>query len=43
MHEENTTVPPNWFHYCAFIQRRTDFKPNANQRDHFKCAFPLPT
>lgn len=43
MHEENTTVPTCWFRSCTSKQCKTDLKPNANQRDHFKGAFPLPT
>jgi hypothetical protein len=43
MHEENTTVPTCWFRSCTFKQCKTHLKPNANQRDHFQSAFPLPT
>jgi len=43
MHEEDTTVPTCWFCSCTFKQCKTDLKPNANQRDHFQSAFPLPT
>lgn len=43
MHEENTTVQTSQFRSCTFEQCKTDLKPNANQRDHFKGAFSLPT
>lgn len=41
MHEEDTTAATCWFRSCTFKPCKTDLKPNANQRDHFKGAFPL--